>query len=701
MRDVLAEQPVLTSSSERKEYHVAPDGDDRGSGSALEPWKTISRGIAALGPGITITVHGGSYAEQVTIDRSGCEGMPAVLIAASGERVVIDGTNVPLHPPPMRDLPEDESVSEASFRSSWPGAPIAADARFAGLIQIVGAHDVDVEGIVVTNAGQSENHAGVFVRNSVRVGVRRLRTYNTRSSGIGVWRCRDVSVEGNEVVLACNDGPQECITIAGTYGFRVEGNRVHHGGPGTFGGEGIDIKQGSKFGKVISNRVHDNRRLGIYIEARDRETRDILISGNATYRNHADGVTLASEMGGLLHDVVVQNNAVFQNRLSGIVVGRYGDVPNQPIKGISLVNNTVARNGFPDSGGGVWIENEDVSSVEVRDNTFADNGAFQIALADNIPVSAVSVANNWIYGFRDRKGESPPTMPPGGPKLSAIGRGSLRPTVAVGVSGRAQGSESKTMFWDTYERTYRIQRPPTREDGPPIPVVIFLHGLDSNKDRIAFDDLSEQVGCLVVYPESLPADGVAWNVGDGTNEHADDVGFLNVLIDTLILDEDADPQRIYVAGYSRGASMAYAFRSKIGGRIAAIAAVSGLCPVSAVEGLLTDPTTPIAHFHCDADRECPAIGTPDCVSADGLIHRYAQERHCNLVIRDVAELYSRERGNDASRKIGATDSDSCLLVWLRGEEDGLSWPPVPHQSNVAEAVWALFEYKRLPTTNEG
>lgn len=452
-------------------FHVAPHGDDRGSGSENDPWRTISRGGAALGPGVTVAVHAGTYHEQVTIERSGREGAPAILTAAETGEVIIEGEDVELCPAPSYELPKDRSSPEISPGSQWPGAPIAADERFAGLIQAVGVHDLEINGFVVRNAGQTEHHAGVFLRNSVRIGLRRLQTYNTRSSGIGVWRCRTVAIEKNEVILACNDGRQECITVAGTLDFRVTHNRVHQGGPGTYGGEGIDIKQGSMYGSVVANHVHDNQRLGIYVEAWDRETHDVRVEGNFVYRNNADGITLASEMGGLLHDVTVCNNVIYENTRCGIVVGWYGDVPRQPIENIRFLHNTIVRNGrsgagrFGD-GGGLWFENKDASDITVRNNLFVENGRFQIGVEEGIPIDSRSIEYNWFSPLDDPESDFSAKQLHGDPQLTDIEAGDFRPIrfsavgarcprvdgVSIDIDGQLRGSEMCTI--GAYENSW-------------------------------------------------------------------------------------------------------------------------------------------------------------------------------------------------------------------------------------------------------
>jgi len=86
----------------------------------------------------------------------------------------------------------------------------------------------------------------------------------------------------NEVIMACNDGDQECISVAGCDGFIIRNNHVYHSGPGTNGGEGIDAKHGSN-GLVFSNHVHDINRLGIYVDAWDTHTYNISVYNNTIH----------------------------------------------------------------------------------------------------------------------------------------------------------------------------------------------------------------------------------------------------------------------------------------------------------------------------------------------------------------------------------------------------------------------------------
>lgn len=235
--------------------------------------------------------------------------------------------------------------------------------------------------------------------------LERNTTYNTVSSGIGVWNSENVTVDDNEVVLACNDGQQESITIGNTSTFVVSRNVVRDGGPGTRGGEGIDVKDGSRAGRVFANHVFRLNRLGIYVDAWDEHTYDIEVYGNLVH-DVTDGIVLGSEAGGLLENVRVHDNVVYGTAYRGLLVYDAGLPGSHPMKDLWLVNNTLRENGTSGWGGGIAVDNPGATGVVVQNNIASQSTSFQILVGLAVPPGAVTVHHNLIDGFRgDPEGE--------------------------------------------------------------------------------------------------------------------------------------------------------------------------------------------------------------------------------------------------------------------------------------------------------
>ncbi len=104
-------------------YHVAPWGDDAGPGTATRPWATFTRAVAGLGPGDTLWVRGGTYAERgIHITATGTRGAPVSIRAFPREQPVIDGALTEFGVVPNAEWEVVDAAKEI-YRSvkSYPG----------------------------------------------------------------------------------------------------------------------------------------------------------------------------------------------------------------------------------------------------------------------------------------------------------------------------------------------------------------------------------------------------------------------------------------------------------------------------------------------------------------------------------------------------------------------------------------------------
>ncbi len=367
---------ILAPGAGAATYYVAENGSDGAPGTLAAPWRTIQRAANAVAAGDTVYVRTGTYAERVVMVSSGAPGAEITFAAYPGEVPVIDGTGV-----------------------AMPDA-------LSGLLHVEGIGYVHVRGLRVQNVGPYRENAGILLDTAHHVVLEHNSTYNTASSGIGVWNSDNVTVDGNDVALACNDGQQEAITIGNTSAYEVKNNAVHDGGPGTWGGEGICVKDGSRSGRVFGNHVFRLNRLGIYVDAEFRHTYDADVYGNLVH-DTTDGIVLGTEAGALLENVRVHDNVVYGTRYRGLLVYDAGLPVAHPMKDLWLVNNTLRENGTSGWGGGIAVDNPDATGVVVLDNVASQNTSFQVLVGLTMPPTAVTVDHNLIDGFRgDPEGET-------------------------------------------------------------------------------------------------------------------------------------------------------------------------------------------------------------------------------------------------------------------------------------------------------
>ncbi len=362
------------SKSATHNYYVSPSGNNANSGlSIADAWETIAYAASSASPvlaGDTVFIIQGNYNERVLVEKSGTFGTNIVFTNYQNDEVTVDGTGI-------------------SWGNSWNG-----------LIDISNRKYVDISGLNVKNS----DYGGIWVEDCDTIVIKNNKTYNTYSSGIGVWNSNNVRVENNEVELACNDGEQECISIANSHNCDILKNLVHDNGPGTNGGEGIDVKQGSHDVRVYQNTVHHlNERIGIYVDAWDQHTYNIDVFNNTVHHCGNNGFNAQTEMGGLLENVRFYNNISYFNKWDGIALGSVTADPNvtvTPVKHVKVINNTCYKNGSYQSGWGygILVNNDDLQDVLIRNNICSRNSA-QIAIENIDTISQVD--HNLIFGYND------------------------------------------------------------------------------------------------------------------------------------------------------------------------------------------------------------------------------------------------------------------------------------------------------------
>jgi hypothetical protein len=345
------------------DYYVSTQGSDFNPGTAAAPCRTIKHALGQAKAGQTVLVKGGTFRELVDIPSSGTSNAWITLRAYPGETVTIDAAGLSL--------------------SDW----------WKGVISVDDVSYVRVQGFRVKGSAGF----GIIVNRSTNVEILDNQTYDTRRSGVGVWKSTGVLVDHNDVELAANGGDQECISISESDQVVVTNNHVRNDGAGTAGGEGIDVKDGSSNVVVRGNHVHDLDELGIYVDSWDSHTHDIIVERNLVHDCLGYGIAVAAERGGLVEDVLIRNNITYGNSYMGIVIADWDQGYPHPMQNIKIVNNTCVDNGPQASwGAGISVLNGQAKGVVIRNNICAGNAYGQIVNESSGAV--VTASHNLVWG---------------------------------------------------------------------------------------------------------------------------------------------------------------------------------------------------------------------------------------------------------------------------------------------------------------
>lgn len=316
---------------------------------------SIQEAINQAKPGDTILVMPGEYTESVDFTKSGTPGAPITLKPKVPNSVGIRGE---ARGGPVIDIRGKSHISIRGLRLYGGRNGVAVDPS---------RDDSPSSNIVIEGNYITKSH----------------------SSGIRVADANGVTVWGNTVEKTNQGGIHEMISIIGTTNFVVRYNTVFNGtwverGVPVEGKEGIDIKDGSRDGAVDDNHVYGLTRLGIYIDAWDELTTNIVVRRNRVH-HCKQGLAIASEAGGTVSNVLVENNSFTHNVKKGIILPDWQmDGPRQ---NITIIHNTVTNNGD----GGIAVTTRNASGIIIQNNLTSNNGGAAIVVAD--PISGVSTDN--------------------------------------------------------------------------------------------------------------------------------------------------------------------------------------------------------------------------------------------------------------------------------------------------------------------
>ena len=260
-------------------------------------------------------------------------------------------------------------------------------------------------------------------------------------------------------------------------------------------------------------------------------------------------------------------------------------------------------------------------------------------------------------------------------------------------------------------RAVVVNRP---TDGTTRPVVIVLHGgmgsAEIMRANSGFDAVARSEGFIVAYAEgtSFGEGRHAWNTGHLLRrqlQDTDDIAYFDALIDILVREHGADPNRLFMTGGSNGGMMTFVYAVARPERLAAVApVVASMFTFDAKPSL----PVPILIINGAEDDEVPIEGG---MSRNPIVRRSQQRPFKPLA--EVVRFWVDANGSQpeptvetrgtVTTTIHPAKPDGAATMFVVDSAGGHGWPgarprregSIPIRSfSGAERVWDFFRDKQ-------
>lgn len=365
---------ILLSSTLTAQVLYVDDatGNDLSTGTSLaSAWKTIQHAMDNASAGNIVSIRGGTYHEQLTLNISGTIGNNITFTNYKGENVYIDGNN---------------------------GA--------VTLLHIGGKNNIVIEGFIFQNT-QGNNSAGVVIdgiSSNITFRKNKIRNIKWTASAATIPsssdNCNPFVVYGNNANIAISNisidsneisnnitGFSESMTLDGNIdGFSITNNLVHDNTnigilcAGNYNVSSNPTTDHTRNGVVQNNSTYNclspyATSGGIYIDG----GLNIIVERNKTYGN-GYGIEVGCEQLGSTNNITVRDNIIFDNKVAGLAIGGYNYPTTGQVLNCIIENNTLYNNDNTLSGSG------EILISKVGNSVFYSNIIF--TNAQNIALSS-------------------------------------------------------------------------------------------------------------------------------------------------------------------------------------------------------------------------------------------------------------------------------------------------------------------------
>lgn len=344
-----------TSLAAGRVYFVSNAGSDTNAGTASAPFKTFSKAMSVLAAGDELQIYGGTYTQQLNVNKSGTSSAPISIKAVPGQQVIIDGGGS-----------NDQLVFVPDGTSYVKLSDLTCKNASVVCVLLRGSH------ITVTSFD---------VSGGKKFGVRLTGSYITVENS-SIHDNVLENVNGTNTTAGWGSALRSAQGSGSNNIFR--NNEVFHNW-----GEGIIM--GSNTSQVYGNSVHDNYSKNIYIG----NTYGVDVYQNVTYSTDskwfrsgspADCISLSEELINSTYGAQLGNIRVFNNIASNCKTGvgyTYTELSGNGCNNCLFAFNTVTAS----KSACIKVIDGSKNHVEIADNICS-------AGSISVPSGDISVHNN-------------------------------------------------------------------------------------------------------------------------------------------------------------------------------------------------------------------------------------------------------------------------------------------------------------------
>jgi len=256
----------------------------------------------------------------------------------------------------------------------------------------------------------------------------------------------------------------------------------------------------------------------------------------------------------------------------------------------------------------------------------------------------------------------------------------------------SQNENAITISHDNITREYILYVPQSYSDQA-VPLLFNFHGFGDTAEQymnyVDMRSLAESEQFILVYPQGSCLDGSPhWNpctAGGDNKSTADDLGFVEAIIDDISSNYNIDSERVYATGYSNGGMMAYGLANYKSNLITAVASVSGAMLDCA--GTISRPV-PVIHLHGTSDGVIPFNGSSDYSSVQSTLDYWINFN--NTSVNPVINTYS-DQGMSIEHYLYNNGNNSVSVEHYKYIDGGHEWFNSSFQGqNTSEIVWGFL-----------